>query len=141
MLAIFKKFERLIIIILGVILGIFIVFSVFELIILTYTELTTKNASQNGVILSLSEIKNFLNSFFIVLIAFELFETIRVYLKDSVFHAEYIVLVGVIALARKIVLLDFDVIDTNTLIGIGVLLIALSVSYFLLKKSNLLDEK
>ena len=108
MLKIFKRFEKWIIIILGLILGVFIVFSLFELIVLIVKELTSVNNSGNGLLLNPNEIKQFLDLFFIILIAFELLETIRVYLKDNVFHAEYIVLVGIIALTRKIVLLDFD---------------------------------
>ncbi len=141
MLKIFKRFERWIIIILGLILGVFIVFSLFELIVLIVKELTSVNNSGNGLLLNSNEIKQFLDLFFIILIAFELLETIRVYLKDNVFHAEYIVLVGIIALTRKIVLLDFDKIESLTILGIGVLLIALSGSYYLLKKGARLDEK
>lgn len=141
MLKIFKRFEKWVIIILGLILGVFIVFSLFELIVLIVKELTSVNNYGNGLLLNPNEIKQFLDLFFIILIAFELLETIRVYLKDNVFHAEYIVLVGIIALIRKIVLLDFDKIESLTILGIGVLLIALSGSYYLLKKGERLDEK
>ena len=89
----------------------------------------------------MSEIKKFLDLFFIVLIAFELFETVRVYLKDNVFHAEYIVLVGVIALARKIVLLDFEKVEPLTLVGLAALVISLTVGYFFLKKGELINKE
>jgi len=141
MLKIFKQFEKWVITILGLILGVFIVFNLFELIVLIIKELTSIDSSGVGLLLNPNEIKLFLDLFFIILIAFELFETIRVYLKDSVFHAEYIVLVGIIALARKIVLLDYDKIESLSIIGIGVLLIALSGSYYLLKKGERLDER
>jgi uncharacterized membrane protein (DUF373 family) len=141
MLKIFKQFEKWIITVLGIILGVFIVFNLFEIVVLIVKELTSVDTSGVGLLLNPNEIKQFLDLFFIILIAFELFETIRIYLKDNVFPAEYIVLVGIIALTRKIVLLDYDKIESLTIIGIGVLLIALSGSYYLLKKGNLLDEK
>ena len=141
MLKIFKKFEDWVIIILGCILGVFILVSVFELGYLIITEVFSRNETGQGVLLNLSEIKKFLDLFFIVLIAFELFETVRVYLKDNVFHAEYIVLVGVIALARKIVLLDFEKVEPLTLIGLAALVISLTVGYFFLKKGEVIDKK
>lgn len=141
MLKIFKKFEDWVIIILGCILGVFILVSVFELGYLIITEVFSRNETGQGVLLNLSEIKKFLDLFFIVLIAFELFETVRVYLKDNVFHAEYIVLVGVIALARKIVLLDFEKVEPLTLVGLAALVISLTVGYFFLKKGEVIDKK
>lgn len=141
MLKIFKKFEDWVIIILGCILGVFILVSVFELGYLIITEVFSRNETGQGVLLNLSEIKKFLDLFFIVLIAFELFETVRVYLKDHVFHAEYIVLVGVIALARKIVLLDFEKVEPLTLVGLAALVISLTVGYFFLKKGEVIDKK
>lgn len=141
MLKIFKKFEDWVIIVLGCILGIFIVVSVFELGYLIFTEIFTKNDSGSGVLLSLTETKKFLDLFFIVLIAFELFETVRVYLKDHVFHAEYIVLVGVIALARKIVLLDFEKVEPLTLLGLAALIISLTIGYFYLKKGEAIKKE
>lgn len=141
MLKIFKKFEDWVIIVLGCILGIFILVSVFELGYLIITEVFSRNETGQGVLLNLSEIKKFLDLFFIVLIAFELFETVRVYLKDNVFHAEYIVLVGVIALARKIVLLDFEKVEPLTLVGLAALVVSLTVGYFFLKKGEVIDKK
>lgn len=141
MLKIFKQFEKWVITVLGIILGVFIVFNLFEIVVLIVKELTSVDSSGVGLLLNPNEIKQFLDLFFIILIAFELFETIRIYLKDNVFPAEYIILVGIIALTRKIVLLDYDKIESLTIIGIGILLIALSGSYYLLKKGNLLDEK
>lgn len=141
MLKIFKKFEDWVIIVLGCILGVFILVSVFELGYLIFTEIFSTNKTEQGVLLSLSEVKKFLDLFFIVLIAFELFETVRVYLKDHVFHAEYIVLVGVIALARKIVLLDFEKVAPITLIGLASLIISLTAGYFFLKKGERIEKE
>lgn len=141
MLKVFKKFEDWVIIVLGCILGIFILVAVFELGYLIITEVFSKNTTGQGVLLNLSEIKKFLDLFFIVLIAFELFETVRVYLKDNVFHAEYIVLVGVIALARKIVLLDFEKVEPLTLVGLAALVISLTVGYFFLKKGETINKE
>ena len=141
MLKVFKKFEDWVIIVLGCILWIFILVAVFELGYLIITEVFSRNTTGQGVLLNLSEIKKFLDLFFIVLIAFELFETVRVYLKDNVFHAEYIVLVGVIALARKIVLLDFEKVEPLTLVGLAALVISLTVGYFFLKKGELINKE
>ncbi|RLD63158.1 MAG: hypothetical protein DRI95_12085 [Bacteroidetes bacterium] len=37
-----------------------------------------------------------------------LFETVKIYLKDNVFHAELIFMVGLIAVLLKVILLDYQ---------------------------------
>ncbi len=136
MLKVFKSFEKWVVITLGISLGLFITVSVLELVYLIIKQLVTPDQTGEGVILNLMEIKNFLGLFFNVLIAFELFETIRVYLKENVFHAEYIVLVGIIAVGRKVVLWDYEQTEALKVFGLAAVIIALSISYYLLKKSN-----
>lgn len=77
-----------------------------------------------------------LGSILIVLIGIELMDTIKVYLKDDVVHVEIVILVAVIALARKIIVMDFDKYSAMSLIGLSALLIALAIGYYLIKYSD-----
>ena len=86
------------------------------------------------LILNLRELLEIFGFFLMILIGLELIETIHVYLRDDVVHVEIIFLVAIIAVARKIIILDVQTIDPITLIGIASVISALSVGYFLLKK-------
>lgn len=77
-----------------------------------------------------------LGSILIVLIGIELLDTIKVYLKDDVVHVEIVVLVAIIALARKIIVMDFDKYSAMSILGLSALLISLAVAYYLIKHSD-----
>lgn len=77
------------------------------------------------------------SSILIVLIGIELLETIKAYLKDDSIHVELVILVAIIALARKIIVLDYQEASPGKLFGIAGLLLALSGAYFLIKKAGL----
>lgn len=84
--------------------------------------------------MDLDDLMDLFGVFLLVLIGIELLDTIKVYLKQNQAHVEVLVLVAIIALAREIVILKVEVLDGETIIGIGVLIIALSIAYYLIKK-------
>ncbi len=57
----------------------------------------------------------------------------------SRFHIEVICLVAIVAIARKIIILDVYKLPPLTLLGIAAIILALSIGYFFLKKA--LHEK
>ena len=75
--------------------------------------------------------------FLMVLIGLELVETIKMYLEKDVFHVEVVVLVAIIAVARKIIVIDYYTISYEILLGIAALMITLSAAYFLLKRATM----
>jgi uncharacterized membrane protein (DUF373 family) len=76
--------------------------------------------------------------FLLVLIGIELLDTIKVYLRQNQVHVEVVILVAIIALARKIVVLEIEELPGEKIIGLGILIISLSVAYFLIKKAGLM---
>lgn len=75
------------------------------------------------------------DSFLVVLIGLELLETIRTFLKDNVVHVEVVMLVAIIAIARKVIVLDYDKYSGLEFIGIGLLIIALAIGYFFIRRA------
>jgi uncharacterized membrane protein (DUF373 family) len=92
-------------------------------------------------LISLSGLTSLFGVFLLVLIGVELLDTIKVYLKQNVVHVEVVVLVAIIALARKIVILEVEQLTGELLIGMGVMIVALAVAYYLIKKTGLLTVK
>jgi uncharacterized membrane protein (DUF373 family) len=70
-----------------------------------------------------------------ILIGLELIETIKVYLVDESIHIEIICLVAIVAVARKVIILDLYKLPPVTLLGIAAIILALTVGYFFLKKA------
>jgi uncharacterized membrane protein (DUF373 family) len=71
-----------------------------------------------------------------VLIALEILENITAYLKKHVIQVELVIVTSLIAVARKIIILDLEKKDSNDLIALGVAVFALSVSYLMIRLSN-----
>ncbi len=90
------------------------------------------------LIIDLDDLMDLFGVFLLVLIGIELLDTIKVYLKQNQVHVEVVVLVAIIALARKIVVLKVEELEGETIIGIGVLIIALAIAYYLIKKAGLM---
>ena len=84
---------------------------------------------------------NVFGVFLSVFIAIELVESVEVYLKGDGFHVEAVLGVAIIAVARKVILLDYHGVDALTIIGLGLLVIALAASYFLMRKTSTVGEQ
>lgn len=94
--------------------------------------------SSYNLLIPLGDLMDLFGVFLLVLIGIELLDTIKIYLKQNVVHVEVVVLVAIIALARKIVILKIEDLSGEILIGIGILITALAIAYYLIKKTNLL---
>lgn len=88
--------------------------------------------------------ENFLNrilidifGFFLnILIALEILENITAYLRKNVIHVELVIVTSIIAVARKIIILDFEKVEGIDVIGLGIAVFALSVSYWIVRNTK-----
>ncbi|HBW31101.1 phosphate-starvation-inducible PsiE family protein [Anabaena sp. FACHB-709] len=71
-----------------------------------------------------------------ILIALEILENITAYLKRHVFQVELVIVTSLIAVARKIIILDLEKVKGIDIIGLGVAILALSISYLIIRFSN-----
>ncbi len=89
-----------------------------------------------GFFIGVEDLFQVFGLFLMVLIGLELMTSIRDYLRDSRIHAELMLLVAMTAVTRKVVILDASVIDPMMMFGIGFIIIALAVGYFLVRRSS-----
>lgn len=71
--------------------------------------------------------------FLSVLIALEILENITAYLKKHVVQVELVIVTSLTAVARKIIILDLKEVSGVSLIGLAIAILALSISYFIVK--------
>jgi len=131
MKAIIHKFERFIVIALLLMMMIALLASTVGLAIILVEELLAPPM----LLLDVKEMLTVFAFFLMVLIGLELVETTKMYLDDNVFHVEVVVLVAIIAVARKIIIIDYDLVTYEMLLSVAALMIALSAGYFLLKRA------
>ncbi|MFN2394316.1 MAG: phosphate-starvation-inducible PsiE family protein [Bacteroidales bacterium] len=96
-----------------------------------------KNIIESNVfILDLEVLMDLFGVFLLVLIGIELLDTIKVYFKKHAIHVEVVMLVALIAVARKVILLDFDKYSALEILGIAAIIIALSLGYYFIKRAG-----
>lgn len=87
------------------------------------------------LLLNLEELLEVFGFFLMVLIGLELLETIRAYLEQDKVHVEVVFLVAMVAVARKVIIVDLDAVSADTLFAMSAVILALSAGYFLLGKA------
>jgi uncharacterized membrane protein (DUF373 family) len=75
-------------------------------------------------------------SFLTILIAIELLENITGYLQKHIIQVELVIVTSLIAVARKIIILDLKKVSDNELVGLASAIAALSIGYGIVKWSN-----
>jgi uncharacterized membrane protein (DUF373 family) len=71
-----------------------------------------------------------------VLIALEVLENITAYLRKHVVQVELVIVTSLTAVARKIIIFDFDKAGGLDLIGLAIAIFALSISYWIVRTVN-----
>lgn len=85
-----------------------------------------------ALFLEIDELLDIFGFFLLILIGVELLETIRAYLREHVVHVEVVVEVALIAIARKVIILDVQEVPADKMLGIAAIVVALAVAFFLM---------
>ena len=89
-----------------------------------------------GFFIGVQDLFGVFGLFLMVLIGLELMTSIQMYLDHNSIHAELMLLVAITAITRKIVILDATKIDPMIMFGIGAVIIALALGYYLVRRSS-----
>lgn len=71
-----------------------------------------------------------------ILVALEVLENITAYLRKHVVQVELVIVTSLIAVARKIIIFDFEKGTGFELIGLAIAIFALSVSYWIVRRQT-----
>lgn len=87
----------------------------------------------------LLDIRNLLEVFgffMMILIGLELLEILKSHITSKHIQIEIVLLVALIAIARKVIILDLKTMSTWVMVGIASIILALSVGYFLVARAR-----
>ena len=132
-----KKFEHSVVIGLLGMMALVVFLATVELAVIIVQRMVS--GQPKLLLLDISDLLEIFGFFMMILIGLELIETIKIYLVDESIHVEVICLVAIVAIARKVIILDLYELSAATLLGIAAIILALSAGYFFLKKG--MEEK
>ena len=125
-----KTFERMIITTLMVMMVVTISLATIELGWLIIKDIITPPV----ILLEIQELLDIFGLFLLVLLGIELVSTLKTYLTENEVHVEVVFAVALIAIGRKVIILDVKEISSLSLMGIAAIIISLSVGYYLVKQ-------
>lgn len=134
---IIRIFERTTIIALLIMMIIAISAATIELGVILYTELKKPPV----FLLNIKEMLEVFGFFLMVLIGMELLETIKAYLEKDKIHVEVVFLVALIAVSRKVVILDYKSFSPMMIFSMAAIVLALSAGFLLVKYGLKLNKK
>ncbi|MGK0441409.1 MAG: uncharacterized membrane protein (DUF373 family) [Pseudohongiellaceae bacterium] len=129
--SIVKKWMTVIVLILMMLI---VLASVIELAVVLFQEFTDETSGI--LLLDIDEFFRIFGFVFIILIGFELLDSVEMYFRKNIIHAEVVILIAVIAVTRKVILLDLEKYDPIAIIGLSLIILALGGCYYLIKVSH-----
>ena len=138
MFAILKHYEKLVVSALMVMMAVVLGLATLDLGWMIFRDIITPPY----LLLDITELLDIFGLFMLVLIGIELLETImKTYLMEGKPHFEVVLSVAIIAIARKVIILDVKEVESLSLFGIAAIVIALTAGYYLMKRSQMPDDK
>lgn len=128
LIAVLHRLIRFAIRILAVLMTAVIFWAVADVLLVMYEKLSTPPL----FLLDMTDLFQVFAAILAVLIAIEIFANITLYLRDDVIHVKLVVATALMAIARKVIVLDLSILEPAYLYAIAASVIALGVTYWLL---------
>ncbi|MFM1920591.1 MAG: hypothetical protein RLZZ303_2225 [Candidatus Hydrogenedentota bacterium] len=119
---------------LAVMMTFVVVWGVIDVAYVIYDRLT--DDSGPVYLMEIADILATFGAFMAVLIAIEIFVNITIYLRDDIIHVKIVVATALMAIARKVIIMDIEKIETLEIFAIAAVVLALSVGYWLVHMAH-----
>lgn len=135
-LAFIKKIETLVSKVLSIAMLCVILTAIIELCIFLVREVLLNNKLADPDQFFTATLLSIFGLFLNILIALELLENITAYLRKHSIQLELVIITSLTAVARKIIILDFNKTSGLELIALALAIFALSISYWLVRQTR-----
>jgi uncharacterized membrane protein (DUF373 family) len=122
--------------ILAILMVLVILWGVTDVVYVMYQSLMTPPI----FLLDVGDIFQIFGAFMVVLIAVEIFTNIRLYLGTDELPVRLVIATALMAIARKVIILDLAEIEPSYVLGIAAVVMALGLTYWLLSKDKSTDK-
>lgn len=118
--------------VLAVLMVLVILWGVFDVIYVLYQLLT----SPPFLLMEVSDIFRLFGAFMVVLIAIEIFINIRLYLGTNVLPIQLVIATALMAIARKVIVLDIKTVSAEYVLAIAAVVLALGITHWLVTRKH-----
>lgn len=118
--------------VLAVLMVLVIIWSVFDVVYVLYS----KFIAPPFFLFEVKDIFVIFGAFMVVLIAVEIFINIRLYLGTNILPIRLVVATALMAIARKVIILDINVVTPVEMLGIAAIVLSLGITHWLVGKPS-----
>jgi len=118
--------------VLAILMVLVIVWGIGDVIYVLYQRLT----QPPFMLLQINDIFATFGAFLAVLIAIEIFINIRLYLTANAIPVRLVIATALMAIARKVIILDFDEVTPPFIYGTAAIIFSLGITYWLITKKT-----
>jgi uncharacterized membrane protein (DUF373 family) len=116
--------------VLSVLMVVVIIWGVIDVIYVLYNRLMTPPF----MLFEVSDIFAIFSAFMVVLIAIEIFINIRLYLGTNMLPIQLVIATALMAIARKVIIMDTETITAMEIMAIATVVLALGVTHWLVSR-------
>lgn len=127
-----KLLQRGIVLLLLFVMSLILLLATFNIVFFIIKNIVQEPMSQ----LTANNLMELFSIFLVILIGIELLETVKAFLMKETIQVEIVVLVAIIAVARKVIIWEFSDSSPSEVFGISAILLTLGVTYFLIRKTR-----
>lgn len=132
LIRVLHRMIRLSIRILAVLMVAVILWGVVDVVYVMYQQLM----APPKFMITVSDIFQLFGAFMVVLIAIEIFLNIRLYLGTEMLPVQLVIATALMAIARKVIVLDFEKTDASYIVAIAAVIVALGATHWLLSQEK-----
>ena len=133
MVRLLERFEKWVTCFLILLMSVVVAFSIIDLARAVVLDILKPPT----LLIEVEDLLDLFSLFLLVLIGVELLDTIRAYLKEHVVHEEVILGAALIAVARKVIVLDIKQYQGLQLVGIALIILAVTAAYWITKRTHM----
>ena len=133
---ILSKLEAVVVAAMQVLMIVVVLVATFTLYVLLLKDLFSQAARIDSVDRLLPELQQSFAGVLTVVLGLELLETLNTYFTEHHVRLEVILVVAIIAIGRHVIQIDFEHTPGTVLLGISGVIFALTLGYFLIKKTH-----
>ncbi len=140
LIAFLHKLIKIAVKILAILMVLVIFWGVADVVYVLYKHLMTPPF----MLLSITDIFKTFATFLAVLIAIEIYQNIVLYLRTDVIPIKLVVATALMAIARKVIIIDFATVSSDYIFATAAVVLSLGVTYYLVgkhHKETLINER
>jgi uncharacterized membrane protein (DUF373 family) len=133
-MTLYERFEHIIAIILSIIISVIVILALAQLVRDVYNELILNALNP----LDHKVFKTIFGMIMTLLIAMEFKHSILTVLRRNahIVQARAVIIIALLALSRKLIIMDFSVVKPEKLVALGLVILVLGIVYYFLKKTD-----